>query len=119
METRPAAPADPAHRLEDDTVKLVAFTIVSVRRGAERTMPGPLGAGTIVVTDNMTGEGFVLWMIDRYLQALSPGEHTAVQPDLKYLRVDWAVTRRWPREPLEFERRQLETLEEIRDVVES
>jgi len=103
--------------LEDDMVKLVAFTIVSVRRGAERTMPGFLAAGTVVITDSMTSEMFINWIVQRYLGSLSCEERAAIQADLKYLRVDYGVPRRWPREPLEFERDQLAILAELRDAI--
>src|ERR1700680_67146 len=108
------AGGDPAHSLEADDVKLVAFTMVSIRRGAERALPGPLAAGMTVVTDSQTGEAFVGWVIARYLGALSGEERRALQQDLRYLRVDWVVSHRWPREPLEFERRQVEALSAIR-----
>lgn len=103
--------------LDDEMVKLVAFTIISVRRGAERVMTGPSSAGTVVVTERMTPEGFVLWLISRYLGGLSPEERRAVQPDVKYLRVDYTVSQRWPREPLEFERDQVSLLGEVRDAL--
>jgi hypothetical protein len=107
-------PAVAYPNLEDDMVKLVAFTIVSVRRGAERTMPGSYGAGSVVVTERMTPDGFASWVIQRYLSSLSPEERTVVQPDLQYLRVDFAVPRRWPREPLQFEKKQVAVLREVR-----
>src|SRR5437660_745042 len=86
--------------LADDMVKLVAYTIVSLKRGAERVMKG--GEGTVIVTDNMTGKAFVSWILAKYLQEevnvpgplpvkkaradiLSPGE-------LKYLRVYYVVS---------------------------
>jgi hypothetical protein len=107
----------PYPSLEDDMVKLVAFTIVSVRRGAERAMPGSYGAGSVVVTDRMTPDGFANWAIQRYLGALSAEERRALQPDLQYLRVDYAVPRRWPREPLQFEKNQVAVLREVRDAL--
>jgi len=41
--------------LEDEMVKLVAYTIVSVRRDAEHVMPE--GEGTFIVTDSMNNFG--------------------------------------------------------------
>lgn len=108
-------PPVPYPSLQDDMVKLVAFTIVSVRRGAERTMPGSYGAGSVVVTDRMTPDSFAAWVIQRYLATLSPEERKAIQADLQYLRVDYAVPRRWPREPLQFEKNQVAALREVRD----
>jgi hypothetical protein len=94
-------------------VKLVAYTIVSVRRGAERVMTGPNAAGTVVITERMTREGLVLFLVSRYLGSLSPEERRAVRPDVRFLRVDYTVSQRWPREPLEFERDQVAELEGI------
>jgi len=99
--------------LNDDMVKLVAYTIVSIKRDAEKVMPG--GSDTIVVTDRMTTEAFTTWVIAQYLkkedyQKLSEEEQRAHS---KYLRVDYAVSRRWPRQPLEYEERQVSALKRI------
>ncbi|HZG53907.1 MAG TPA: hypothetical protein VEZ40_17515 [Pyrinomonadaceae bacterium] len=101
--------------LDDEMVKLVSYTIVSVKRGHERIMPG--GMDTLVVTDSLSKEAFISWVVARYLQsqayaALDRSEKLS-HGDRKYLRVDYAVSRRWPREPLEFEERQIEVLEQI------
>jgi len=109
--------------LADDMVKLVAYTIVSLKRGQERIMDG--GEGSVIVTDNMTGSAFTSWIMAKYLQEeievpcdpagkkqradLIPSE------DLKYLRVYYVVSNRWPRESLEFEQKQVERLKEIRN----
>jgi len=105
--------------LEDGMVKLVGYAIVSVKRGEEQVMPG--GEGTIVVTANMTAEAFIAWMIGRYIgsedyQKMSETERQSHQ---KYLRVHYNVTRRWPREPIRFEERQIEELDQIRQALES
>ncbi|HBL30306.1 MAG TPA: hypothetical protein DD490_26020 [Acidobacteria bacterium] len=110
----------PMYRLDDDMVKLVPYTIVSVQRDAERVMPG--GSGQIVVSENMTGEAFKTFLIARYLSSedyrkLDPDEKLAPR-DEKYLRVHYAVARRWPRESRAFEKRQLAGLEGIRSVLE-
>jgi hypothetical protein len=52
--------------LNDDMVKLVAYAIVSVRRGHERILDG--GEGTLVVVGKMTAENFTSFIIGRYLQ---------------------------------------------------
>ena len=101
--------------LSDDKVKLVAYTIVSLKRDKERIMPK--GSGQILVTENMNGKTFASWMIARYLQSkdyqdLKPSEKMS-KGDEKYLRVDYVVRRRWPRQPLRFEERQVEVLSEI------
>jgi hypothetical protein len=110
----------PLYSLEDETVKLVAYTIVSVKRGSERVMPG--GRDQIIVTDDLTTEAFTAWMIGRYLQSKSyrdlKEEEKVRSEDRKYLRVYFVVSSRWPLEPLQFEERQLETLADLRDGIE-
>jgi hypothetical protein len=100
-------------------VKLVAYTIVSVKRDQERVMPE--SGDSIIITQRMSEQAFISFVIARYLQSES---YASLEPekklsprDRKYLRVQWAVTRRWPREPLEFEERQIGALEEIRDAI--
>lgn len=111
---------DPA----DDTVKLVAYTIVSLRRGHERIMEG--GEGSVVVTANMNREALASWLLAKYLQeevhahgdgrkqsrsALIPGD------ELKFLRVHYLIVFRWPREALEFEETQVARLRSIHDAI--
>jgi hypothetical protein len=119
----------PIYSLNDDTVKLVAYAIVSIKRDRERVMPE--GEGTIIVTDPMSGRAFTSWIIASYAQArrakaekeADPGRSKQLQKDLerdlrvegKYLRVYYVVSHRWTREPLEFEERQVTVLEQIRD----
>src|SRR5437899_479520 len=101
--------------LEDDTVKLIAYTIVSLKRDKERIMEG--GQASVILTDSMTGEAFTGSILAKYLQQEVPDpkhSHKKVprsailDPDeLKYLRVYYVVSKRWPREPLEFEERQV------------
>jgi hypothetical protein len=52
--------------LNDDMVKLVAYAIVSVRRGHERILDG--GEGTLLVIGKMTADSFTSFIIGRYLQ---------------------------------------------------
>ena len=110
----------PLYSLEDEHVKLVAYTIVSVKRGSERVMPG--GRDQIIVTDSVTRESFTAWMIGKYLQSKAYRdlkEEDKVRPeDRKYLRVYFVVSSRWPLEPLRFEQRQLDTLADLRDAIE-
>jgi hypothetical protein len=113
--------------LNDDMVKLVSYSIVSIKRDAERLMPG--GSDSILVTDSMSGETFTSWMIARYLQSddykklledskkkIVKEKERFLEEDEKYLRIDYVVRRRWPRQPLQFEERQVEVLRQIRDV---
>ena len=103
----------------DEQVKLVGYTIVSVKRNAERILP--MAVGTVLVTDDMAGDDFEKQLIMDYLasdfyqsldetQKLQPGER-------KYLRVDYVVNRRWPKPPFEYEEEQLETLGKIRRAI--
>lgn len=94
--------------LRDELVKLVVYSIISVRRDYERFMD--MGTGQVVVTDSMTGDDFGNWMIARYLQ--NPGKNYESE-DRQYLRIHYAVVRRWPREPLRFEERQIEQIRRI------
>jgi hypothetical protein len=105
--------------LDDEMVKLVAYTIVSVKRDLERVMPK--SGDSIIITQRMSEQAFISFVIARYLQSeayanLAPEEKLATR-DQKYLRVQWAVTRRWPQESLEFEERQIEVLAGIRDAL--
>jgi hypothetical protein len=109
--------------LEDDAVKLIAYTIVSLKRNKERIMDG--GKDSVIVTDNMTGEAFTSWIMAKYLQQLVPDpkdnkkkvpRSKLIDPDeLKYLRVYYVVSHRWPREPLKFEEREINVLQGIRN----
>ena len=112
--------------LSDNAVKLVAYTIVSVMRDEERVMPG--GEGTLVVTDGMSREAFVGWIIAKYMQSEKfrqdayPGvsgeeREKRARAERKYLRVHYVVSHRWPRQPLKFEERETEALSEIRDAL--
>jgi hypothetical protein len=111
--------------LQDDSVKLVAYTIVSLKRGRERILDG--GQDSVIVTDSMTGKAFMSWILAKYMQQkvddpAQPGRKIRrgdllPRVELKYLRVYYVVSTRWPREPLEFEQKQVEVLQEIRDEI--
>lgn len=105
--------------LNDDMVKLVAYTIVSLKPGAERILPH--GAGSLLVTENTNEETFTSWMIARYLQsesykALDASEQLS-QAEQKYLCVDFVVSRRWQRRPLKYEEQMLETEEQKLEIL--
>jgi hypothetical protein len=101
--------------LNDDTVKLVAYTIVSVKRDHERVMPR--GEGTLIVAERLCGDRFIAWMVSRYLAspdyAALPDEQKLQEGDQKCLRVHYTVTHRWPKEPSRHSERQLRILGEI------
>jgi len=119
------------YNLNDDTVKLIAYSIVSLKRDRECVMPE--GEGSVIVTDDMTAETFTSWIIAKYIQKRTREVEAQVkkEPDVrrkseireavekeltenhKYLRVYYVVSNRWPREPAEFEEREIARLEEI------
>jgi len=115
----PIAPAPSPTSLDDDTVKLVAYTIVSIKRDAERVMPK--SGDTVVITQRMSEQAFISFVIARYIESDAyknlPQEQRLAPRDRKYLRVNYAVTRRWPRLPPDFEERQIEALEDIRNAL--
>jgi hypothetical protein len=100
--------SDRIYDLDDDLVKFVVYSIISVRRDHERFMEG--GTGQLVVTDRMSGDAFVGWKISEYIQ-----NHGCDPADHQYLRVHYAVVRRWPRQPLRFEERQIEAIGAIHE----
>lgn len=155
-----------AKNLNDDMVKLVAYSIVSIRREDERVLDG--GEGTVLIVEPMTEETFSAYIIahylqqeitddkedairefsdalDRYLREVGEGSvrkfaealrrylreaiknnnkkkapaekklRQISEEDRKYLRVNYVVSNRWPREPLKFEEEQVAVLEDIRD----
>ncbi len=115
METAPDKQSEDAlTNLDDDTVKLVAYTIVSLRRDDEKVMEG--GAGEITVPDRMTRKAFTAWIIAKFLQETKICDEE-LEPHLKYLRVYYVVSYRWPRQPLKFEEREIDALEQIRDSI--
>ena len=103
-------PAAALTNLEDEMVKLVAYTIVSLRRGHEKIMEG--GEGSVIVTDSMTGKAFTAWILGRYLQETKV-PRKKLRLELKYLRVYYVVSHRWPRQPLEFEQKEVALLRQI------
>lgn len=102
----------PEINLADDQVKLVRYSIVSVKRDQEEI----LEQDEILVTDNLTPEGFASWQIAAYFQRDDHKDFP--HEDKKYLRVCYEVLCRWVREPLHYEKRQLDELKGIREAIE-
>ena len=73
--------------LQDDSVKLVAYTIVSLKRGRERILDG--GQDSVIVTDSMTGKAFMSWILAKYMQQKVDDP---AQPGRKIRRGDHAIT---------------------------
>jgi hypothetical protein len=110
--------------LDDEMVKLVAYTIVSLKPDDEKMMPE--GAGQVVVTKSMSGDDFISWMLAQYLQGAGvdprdgktkPRSEQVARDDLKYLRVYFVVSTRWPREDRKFQERQINALREIQQAI--
>jgi hypothetical protein len=72
-------------------VKLVEYTIVSIKRCDERI----LYKSEIIETEDMSEEAFATWVVALYLQ--EPGIHVPHE-DKKYLRVYHHVLQEWPRQ---------------------
>jgi hypothetical protein len=101
---RPGEGAD----LRDDRVKLVRYTLLSLRPEEERI----LRRGETLVTEPLPGSAFAAWVIGQYLDA-----HQLPADDRRYLRVHREVAARFDRQPFNFPQRQVEALEEIRDAL--
>lgn len=96
--------------LNDDLIKLVRFSVVSIERDRERV----LRHGEQLVLDAMSGEAFSSWMVAVYLQST---DVPIQEEEKKYLCVCFAVLCRWPKQDREFEKRQIEVLDEIREAL--
>ena len=107
VSTVEAAPQDTGLGGED--VKLVEYSIVSVRPCCERVLPG--GAGEVMVRGSMTREGFTAWIIAHY-----PHRHEIPPDDKRYLRVHHSVLTRWPCER-PGQGRRIAVLKGIRDAI--
>jgi hypothetical protein len=117
-----AAAAAELQNLDDDNVKLIAYSIVSLQPDRERIMPG--GQDSVILTEPLTYDGFVAWRVAEYLQSqkyreetgqirrpdgtwASPEEIERAIEDHKYLRVYFVVSRRWPKEPRKYDEREI------------
>jgi len=99
--------------LSDDQVKLVRYTIVSVQRDRERK----LEEDEILVTDELTPDGFASWRIAAYFQR--PDHEEIPHDEKKHLRVCYRVLCRWQRESLHYQSRKLDELRGIREAIEA
>ena len=98
--------------LSDDMVKLVRYSIVSIKRDAEKKI---VSGEERLVTENLTDDAFASWMISEQLDAIRNAGLTG--DDRQYLRVSYEVRDRWSKQDREYEKRQLKILEEIRDKI--
>lgn len=92
--------------LDDENIKLVSYTIVSIRPDEERVMPR--GQGSIMVKERLSREDFVSWIVARYVKTNPVDDR-----DRKYLRVHFAVANRWPRPAFKYDEREIGHLREI------
>ncbi len=117
----------PDMNLSDDMVKLVRFTIVTIKRDDEHVLGEKDGGefdiarGEKVVTDNLTDDAFSSWVISEYFQQANPER---VEPDdKKYLRVHYEVLSRWAKQDRKFEKNQIDKLagidESLRKIVQN
>jgi hypothetical protein len=117
--------------LNDDTLKLVRYKILFVKRDYEHAFPEQ----EELISDNMDGSAFTAWKVAQFIQSLHPdgikipdkwksypkdakyrknGHFTGLpEEDKKYLRVFYEVMERYPREKLKYEEDQLTVLREI------
>lgn len=96
--------------LSDDMVKLVRYSVVSVKRDLAPAKAILVSGREKLFDDNLDGEAFATWVTSEVAAAEGMSE-----ADRKYLRVSYEVLQRWPKQDREYERRQLEILEGIRD----
>jgi hypothetical protein len=122
--------------LHDDTLKLVRYKVLFVKREYEHAFPEQED----LVSANMDGTAFTAWKVAEFIQQLGRGE-TAVphkwseknypggeyassglllglrDEDKKYLRVYYEVLERYPRGKFKYEQRQVKALSQIRDAL--
>lgn len=96
--------------LSDNMVKLVRYSVVSIKRDEEK----PLVVGKEkLFDDNLDGEAFTTWVTSEVA-----GAHGVPDEDRKYLRVSYEVLGRWPKQDRKYEKRKLEKLDGILHAVE-
>ncbi len=95
--------------LSDDMVKLVRYSIVSVQRDHETTL---VSGHERIFDDNLDEAAFSAWVISDYA-----GQSTLPKQDNKYLRVNYEVLDRWPRQDRNYQKQQLEQLRGISEAI--
>ncbi len=96
--------------LNDDMVKLVRYSIVSIQRDKEEVL---VKEQEKIFDDKLTDDAFATWVISDYASETNMDSN-----DRKYLRVSWSVKDRWPRQDREYEKRKLEELEGIKEAID-
>lgn len=95
----------------DRTVKLVEYTIVTIKPCDERI----IHKGEEIYADAMSDEGFAAWVIAKYLQ--DPKHKPIPDDEKKYLRVNNRVLDEWPRPCDVCDDRQVDVLKEINQAI--
>jgi hypothetical protein len=125
----------PDRDLSDDMLKLVQYRVLFVKRDLEYAFREK----EELVPDNMSAQAFTAWKIAEFIQHLDEVNVPAKwlrknyprdchqraedrieklpEEDKKYLRLQFEVLRRYPRERLRYEERHIEVLEGIRDAL--
>ena len=135
--TRPLEEGKPTpdRDLSDDMLKLVQYRVSFVKRDLEYAFREK----EELVPDNMSAQTFTVWKIAEFIQHLDEVNVPAKwlrknyprdcrqraearieklpEEDKKYLRLQFEVLRRYPRERLRYEERHIEVLEGIRDAL--
>ena len=99
--------------LSDDMVKLVQWTVLSVKSDAEKKIL----SGEKVTDINTTSEGFTVVVLSQpeVQQALEAAGLSGA--DAKYVRVYYSVLDRWPKVDPEYDKKKIEVLQEISDKI--
>lgn len=107
--------------LNDDMVKLIQYSIVTIKRREERILAEAvdgqehLGRPLLFLeTGNLTGDGFSNARIADWVKG---NEALADKVDLDSLRVYYDVVARWPRSSLKFEEERLDQEDEKIDLL--
>lgn len=89
--------------LSNDQVKVVQYSILTIRADHEHVLAGSTWPQTKVFADNMTGEDFTAWVIAEFVSKHS--EDLKKDPDIaKYLRVSYDVVSTYAAEDPHYER---------------
>lgn len=104
----------------DETVKLVEYSIVSIKPCEERVIQ----RGEVIYVDDMSDDGFAAWVIARYFQGddLPEGDERRRKREIpvaekRYLRVYHNVLASWTSPEDDCENRQLDVLRGIENAI--
>jgi len=94
--------------LRDDTLKLVRYKLLFVKREHEKAFPEQED----LVYDNLDEAAFTAWKVAEFIQN---HPNLVAEEDKKYLRVYYEVLQRFPREKFKYEEDQIRVLRQISD----